>query len=221
MTDTPTVKDVDSLQTTIKNLQNLQNSSLFQSIKNLQASPVMNAMMNLQNSPFMVAARNLQTSPIMNLARNLQNSPLIAATRDLQKSMIPISNFVQQIAKLNTTIDLSVFRKIYHQSMIRELNAVKDERITAILGQVLTEYWLNIFIQNLFSNHSEIQRMSFDNKRKILFGLGVINSNLNNDLKRLDDVRAEYAHNFVTDKKKILGHLEKMNAYRELVGQKK
>ncbi|NDF27690.1 MAG: hypothetical protein EB153_09125, partial [Nitrosopumilaceae archaeon] len=98
MTDTPTVKDVDSLQTTIKNLQNLQ------------------------------------------------------------KSMIPISNFVQQIAKLNTTIDLSVFRKIYHQSMIRELNAVKDERITAILGQVLTEYWLNIFIQNLFSNHWRARR---------------------------------------------------------------
>lgn len=139
-----------------------------------------------------------------------------------QISLISFPNIARLFSGLHpllniiSSIDWQKFEKSYRLSMIASLNSVKDARITSILGQVLAEYWLDVFVKMLFQNSKEIQELSYDTKRKILFGLRIIDSNLNNDLKRLDDIRGEYGHNFVVDEKKILKLLEKINCYKKM-----
>lgn len=163
---------------------------------------------------------------------NLQLHPLfqnLAQTNiEMQKKLLPLQNFMtaytnifSSINKMMKQIDWGKFEKRYRLSMIEDFSKVKDARITAILGQVLAEFWLNIFIKTLFSNSKQIQEMSFDTKRKILVGLGIIDSGLSNDLKVLDDIRAEYAHNFIIKKDNVLKLLKKINRYNNLVKSKK
>lgn len=100
--------------------------------------------------------------------------------------------------------------------MIDVLSSSKDDRITAILGNALADYWLNILIKNKFHNSKEISQFDFDKKRKILYGLQLLKSTTNNDLNRLNDIRNEYAHNFFVKDNKILTHLKKMNCYKQM-----
>jgi len=153
---------------------------------------------------------------ISELNKNIQKtySPLLLFSQSLQKQFSPFYKTIN-------SIDWKSFEKAYRLSMIKEFSGLRDERITAILGQVLSEFWLNLFIKTLFSNSKKIQEMSFDNKRKILEGLGIINGGLSSDLKLLDDIRAEYAHNFNADKDKVLKILDKINRYKNLIKNKK
>lgn len=132
-----------------------------------------------------------------------------------QKFYRIISPLLKQISNFTKRIDWTQFKKAYHVSMLRDLNAVKDDRITAILSQVLAEYWLNLFIKNSFQNPKELSKLSFDNKRKILYGLQILKPTTNNDLKKLDDIRGEYAHNFIVDEKKVLQFLKQMDCYKQ------
>ena len=168
-------------------------------------------LLNLHLHPAMVSMIKINNQ-IVNIAR-----PFSALTQ--------ISSFYQKqlsiFSEIFKNIDWGKFERAYRTSMVREFAKLRDERVTAILGQVLTEFWLNLFIKTLFSNSKQIQEMRFDTKRKILAGLRVINSGINSDLKLLADIRAEYAHNFVVDKKKVLKILGKMNRYKNLVRNKK
>lgn len=143
----------------------------------------------------------------------ISKTPILELSQKLESIIVPMFKQLSDFAK---KLDWEKFRKAYHISMIRDLKAVKDDRITAILSQVLSEYWLDVFIKNLFQNSQELLKFSFDNKRKVLFGLKVLKPTTNNDLKKLDDIRAEYAHNFVVDDKKVLEHLKKMDCYKNM-----
>ena len=147
------------------------------------------------------------------ITKIISKSSLVELSRQFQNDLLP---FVKQIRDIVKNIDWVKFQKMYHVSMIQNLNAVKDDRTTAILSQVLAEYWLNMFMKSFFQNSQELLKLSFDNKRKILFGLKILKPTTNNDLKKLDDIRSEYAHNFKVDDKKILKILEKMDCYKNI-----
>jgi len=120
------------------------------------------------------------------------------------------------MTKVLSKIDWKKLRKTIHENMKKEVIGLKDERLTGIVSHTLAEYWLNQIIARIFSNHKEIQQLSFSTKRQVLHGLGLINPNYNNDLKKLNDIRIEYAHSFATDKEKISKSLEKMNCYKKI-----
>lgn len=135
---------------------------------------------------------------------------------ELEKFASLITPAINRVRELVENIDWEKFKKAHHNSMVKDLDAVKDERITAILGQVLAEYWLNMLIKSMFQNSQELLKLSFDNKRKILYGLKILKSTTNNDLKKLDDIRDEYAHNFEVDCNKVLKCLKEMDCYNNM-----
>ena len=76
----------------------------------------------------------------------------------------------------------------------RDMSVAQDNRSVILTGHMWSERLLEYLIKNKFSNHSQINEFEFQKKRKILFGLGVFNNNLNENLKTLNKIRTEYAH---------------------------
>ena len=166
--------------------------------------------------------RILQEDKNQKIIKILTKTPLFEFAKNFQYSIFNntmlnfLPTFLESIKNFYNVIDWEHFKKSHRISMVKILGNVKDDRTTAILGQILAEFWLDVFIKNIFHNSKEILDFGFDKKRKILFGLKVLKSTTNNDLKKLDDIRGEYAHNFVADPKKVLGHLEKMDCYKNM-----
>jgi len=186
---------------------------------------IANNMVKYPNVPFgMYSSLVTILSESNNLKINkiLTKTPIFEMSKNIQKSLLNfnISNilptFLESIQGFYGLIDWERFRKAHRASMVKILDTVKDDRTTAILGQILAEFWLDVFIKNIFHNSNEILDFSFDKKRKILFGLNFLKPTTNNDLKKLDDIRAEYAHNFIANQKNVLKHLEKMDCYKNM-----
>lgn len=180
----------------------------------LQIAHNLNKYMNVPFEMFNSVTSNLQEDNNKELINILVENPIYKTTLKFQNIFSPIikkisNNFI-------SLIDWKKFRKAYEFSMLKSVNRGKNGRNTAILGQVLAEYWLDKLIKNIFQNSKKISDFGFDKKRKILFGLNVLNSNTDNDLKKLDDIRSEYAHNFVVNNEKVLNSLEKMNCYKNM-----
>ena len=119
------------------------------------------------------------------------------------------------------SIDAGIFRKIHFIAMLGVLNSSKDDRSTAILGQILTEYWLDTIIKTEFHNPKEILKFDFNKKLKILYGLNMLKSTTRDDLSRLNQIRVKYAHDFSVEDNEILDCLEKMNCYKQIKFNKK
>ena len=103
--------------------------------------------------------------------------------RRLSKPIAVSMAMNSRMQELMKSVDWNNFRKMQFSAMLNVLSSSKDDRITAILGQVLTEYWLDRLVKIKFQNSKEISKFGFDKKREILHGLNVLKPTTNNDLK--------------------------------------
>jgi len=69
-----------------------------------------------------------------------------------------------------------------------------DYRSNVIVSHIWIELLLECIIIKKFKNHEDLLEFDFSKKRKILFGLGIINEEINHELKILNKIRVEFAH---------------------------
>jgi len=69
-----------------------------------------------------------------------------------------------------------------------------DLRANILVSHLWIELLLECIIIKKFKNHEDIIEFDFSKKRKILFGLGIFNEDMNHDLKILNQIRVEFAH---------------------------
>ena len=89
----------------------------------------------------------------------------------------------------------------------------KDLRTNILVSHLWAERFMECMIIQKFKNHNEINRFDFTKKRKILFGLGIINDTRNQDLKILNDIRVEYAHEIHPKHEKSIKLIKKFKSH--------
>ena len=195
-------------------------------------------LMKYQNIPYRMYADVSQilvesdNSDILNIIKNSSEfklhedfkAGLEALNLQVRRLLKPVAvsmTMNSRIQELMKSFDWNKFRKMQFSAMLNVLSSSKDDRITAILGQVLTEYWLDRLVKIKFHNSEKISKFGFNKKREILHGLNVFKPTTNDDLNRLNKIRVKYAHDFVVKDNEILDCLEKMNCYKQMKFNKK
>ena len=69
-----------------------------------------------------------------------------------------------------------------------------DVRSKILVSHIRIELLMECIIIKKFKNHEDVNKFGFSKKREILFGLGIINQDMNHELKILNNIRAEFAH---------------------------
>ena len=195
-------------------------------------------LMKYQNIPYRMYADISQilvesdNSDILNIIKNSSEfklhkdfkADLAALNLQVRRLLKPVAvsmTMNSRIQEIMKSVDWNKFRKMQFSAMLNVLSFSKDDRITAILGQVLTEYWLDRLVKIKFHNSEKISKFGFNKKREILHGLNVLKPTTNNDLNRLNKIRDKYAHDFAVKDNEILDCLEKMNCYKQMKFNKK
>ena len=88
-----------------------------------------------------------------------------------------------------------------------------DLRTDILLTHLWAERLMEGIIIQKFKNHTEINKFDFSRKRKIIFGLELIQDDWNYDLKILNDIRVEYAHEIYPQNDKIFKLIKKFKSY--------
>jgi len=88
-----------------------------------------------------------------------------------------------------------------------------DYRSNILVSHLWIELFLECIITKKFKNHEDIIDFDFSKKRKILFGLGIINEDMNHDLKILNQIRVEFAHELYPIGGKLTNLIKKFKMY--------
>ncbi len=88
-----------------------------------------------------------------------------------------------------------------------------DYRSKVIVSHIWIEVLMECIIIKKFKNHEDINEFGFSKKREILFGLGIINEDMNHELKILNKIRAEFAHQLYPLLGKLPNLLKKFKMY--------
>ena len=99
---------------------------------------------------------------------------------------------------------------------IRDEVSTDDLRTNILLSHLWAERFMEGIIIKKFKNHTEINQFDFSRKRKILFGLGIINNDWNQDLKILNYIRVEYAHEIQPNKEIAIKLIKKFKSYPDI-----
>ena len=94
-----------------------------------------------------------------------------------------------------------------------ETLAALDYRSKVIVAHIRIELFLECIIIKKFKNHDDISEFGFSKKREILFGLGIIDESINHDLKILNKIRAEFAHQLNPIQGKTTNLIKKFKMY--------
>ncbi len=69
-----------------------------------------------------------------------------------------------------------------------------DYRSKVLVSHIWIELLLECIIIKKFKNHEDLIDFDFSKKQKILFGLGIINEDMNHELKIFNKIRNVFAH---------------------------
>ena len=105
-------------------------------------------------------------------------------------------------------------KKEFFDRTIAETSGL-DLRGNILVSHLWTERLLECMIIKKFKNHDEINEFDFSKKRKILFGLGIINEDMNHELKILNNIRVEFAHELYPIGEKTRNLIKKFKMYPE------
>jgi len=88
-----------------------------------------------------------------------------------------------------------------------------DYRSKVLVSYIRIEQLMECIIIKKFKNHKEIVEFHFSRKRKILFGLEIINEDMNHELQILNQIRAEFAHQLYPLQGKLPNLIKKFKFY--------
>ena len=88
-----------------------------------------------------------------------------------------------------------------------------DYRSKMLVSHLWIELLMECIIIKKFKNHEDIIEFDFSKKRKILFGLGIINEDMNHELKILNQIRVEFAHELYPLQEKVPNLIKKFKMY--------
>jgi len=84
-------------------------------------------------------------------------------------------------------------KKEFLDSTIAETELL-DYRSKVLVSHIRIELLLECIIIKKFKNHEDLIDFDFSKKQKILFGLGIINEDMNHELKIFNKIRNVFAH---------------------------
>lgn len=97
-----------------------------------------------------------------------------------------------------TEQDLNVFLTNYTEKQFIERIVNETEGLDYRANLLVSHLWIELILECLiikkFKNHDDINEFDFSRKRKILFGLGIIDENMNHEIMILNKIRNEFAH---------------------------
>ena len=88
-----------------------------------------------------------------------------------------------------------------------------DYRSKVIVSHIWIELLLECIIMKKFKNHEDLVDFDFFKKQKILFGLGIINEDMNHELKILNKIRNTFAHEIDPIRDKIPNLIKQFKFY--------
>ena len=88
-----------------------------------------------------------------------------------------------------------------------------DYRSKMLVSHLWIEQLMECIIIKKFKNHEDIIEFDFSKKRKILFGLGIINEDMNHELKILNKIRNTFAHEIDPIRDKIPNLIKQFKFY--------
>jgi len=91
-----------------------------------------------------------------------------------------------------------------------------DYRSKVLVSHLWVEQLMEYIIIKKFKNYEDITDFDFSRKRKILFGLGIINEDMNHELKILNQIRVEFAHKIYPLQEKVPNLIKKFKMYTKL-----
>ena len=84
-------------------------------------------------------------------------------------------------------------KKEFLDSTIAETELL-DYRSKVLVSHIWIELLMECIIMKKFKNHEDLIDFDFSKKQKILFGLGIINGDMNHELKIFNRIRNVFAH---------------------------
>lgn len=90
-----------------------------------------------------------------------------------------------------------------------------DYRSNVIVSHLWVELLLECIIVKKFKNFEDLVDFNFSKKQKIVFGLGIINEDMNHELKILNRMRNTFAHEIDPISDKIPDIVKKSKFYNE------
>ncbi len=88
-----------------------------------------------------------------------------------------------------------------------------DYRSKILVAHIWIELLMECILIKKFKNHKDIVEFGFSKKREILFGLGIINEDMNHEFKILNKIRAEFAHQLYPLQGKLPNLIRKFKMY--------
>jgi len=106
-------------------------------------------------------------------------------------------------------------KEFYDQTLAQ--TELLDYRSKVIASHIWVELLLECIIVKKFKNHEDPVDFNFSKKQKIVFGLGIINEIMNNELKILNKMRNTFAHEIDPISDKIPNIVKKSKFYDETI----
>jgi hypothetical protein len=92
-------------------------------------------------------------------------------------------------------------------------NEFLDYRSKVLVSHMWIELLLECIIIKKFKNHEDLIDFDFSKKQKILFGLGIINEEMNHEFKILNKIRNVFAHEIDPIRDKIPNLIKQFKFY--------
>lgn len=88
-----------------------------------------------------------------------------------------------------------------------------DNRSKVLVSHIWIELLMECIIIKKFKNHEDLIDFDFSKKQKILFGLGILDEDMNHELKILNQIRNVFAHEIEPISSKVPNLIKKSKFY--------
>ena len=116
-----------------------------------------------------------------------------------------------------TAKDVNELLKKYTKKEFLDLTLAESDLVDYRSKVLISHSWIELLMECIiikkFKNHEDIIEFDFSRKRKILFGLGIINEDINHELKILNQIRVEFAHELYPLQGKLPNLIKKFKMY--------